>query len=102
MSGFQFQTIPAFAGNQVKRVREMTKGYMLDCYYDIRRKEKFEELFGHLDIGRNPTGERNSYMVLRLNFSTVQVSQDMARLAAKAGPSGGFSSPVYFPLPWTT
>lgn len=52
----------------------------LECYYDIRRKEKFEELFGHLDIGRKPTAERNSYMVLRLNFSTVQVSMDMAKL----------------------
>ncbi|MEI6385558.1 MAG: AAA family ATPase [Spirochaetota bacterium] len=52
----------------------------LECYYDIRRKEKFEELFGHLDIGRKPTDERNSYMVLRLNFSTVQVSMDMAKL----------------------
>ncbi|MEN9354498.1 MAG: hypothetical protein RL318_1823 [Fibrobacterota bacterium] len=52
----------------------------LECYYDILRKEKFEALFGELAIGKNPTGLQNSFMVLRLNFSLVQVSADMSVL----------------------
>jgi hypothetical protein len=52
----------------------------LECYYDVLRKPKFQALFGDLHIGKNPTGNQNSYMVLRLNFSVVQVSFDMAQL----------------------
>lgn len=52
----------------------------LECYYDIQRKERFQELFGDLDIGKNPTPSRNSYMVLRLNFSKVQVSEKISEL----------------------
>ncbi len=28
---------------------------MLENYYDINKKDKFEELFGDLYIGKNPT-----------------------------------------------
>jgi hypothetical protein len=52
----------------------------LECYYDVLRKPKFQALFGDLHIGKNPTGKQNSFMVLRLNFSVVQVSFDMAQL----------------------
>ncbi len=52
----------------------------LECYYDVRRKQKFDALFGDLAIGQKPTGKQNSYMVLRLNFSVVQVSFDLAEL----------------------
>ena len=38
----------------------------LECYYDIRRKEKFKSLFGNTWIGQNPTPLKNSFMVLRL------------------------------------
>ena len=48
---------------------------MLEYYYDILYKDKFLELFGHLDIGKNPTKERNSYLVLNLNFSNLVVHQ---------------------------
>ena len=47
-----------------------------ECYYDINRKDKFQELFGDTYIGKNPTPEQGKYMVLRLNFSSVQVSED--------------------------
>jgi hypothetical protein len=39
---------------------------MLDYYYNILYKERFEELFGHLEIGKNPTSERNSFLVFDL------------------------------------
>ncbi len=43
----------------------------LRCYYDVAEKENFERLFGGLDIGRNPTDQRNRYFVLSLDFSRV-------------------------------
>jgi len=44
---------------------------MLENYYDINKKDKFEELFGKLYIGENPTPERNSYLIIHLNFSQI-------------------------------
>jgi hypothetical protein len=52
----------------------------IECYYDIQRKQKFDSLFGGLSIGKKPTGRQNSYMVLRLNFSVVQVSFNMVEM----------------------
>ena len=46
---------------------------MLAHYYDINLKDRFDELFGKTDIGRNPTPLRNSFLVLTFDFSTVQV-----------------------------
>lgn len=42
---------------------------MLEAYYDINAKGQFQELFGDLYIGKNPTEEANSYQVLRFDFS---------------------------------
>ena len=44
---------------------------MLENYYDIARKDEFKAMFGHLEIGRQPTHLRNSYFILRLDFSCV-------------------------------
>ena len=44
---------------------------MLDYYYNILYKDQFQELFGHLDIGKNPTSERNSYLVFSISFSSL-------------------------------
>ena len=46
---------------------------MLAHYYDVNLKDRFDELFGMTDIGRNPTPLRNSFLVLTFDFSTVQV-----------------------------
>ena len=46
---------------------------MLAHYYDVDLKDRFDELFGMTDIGRNPTPLRNSFLVLPFDFSTVQV-----------------------------
>ena len=45
---------------------------MLEHYYDINRKEDFERLFGWSDIGKNPTKLRNSFLVIRFDFSKVE------------------------------
>ena len=44
---------------------------MLQHYYDVNAKDKFDALFGDLYIGQHPTKDRNSYLVLKLNFSLV-------------------------------
>ena len=44
---------------------------MLRCYYDLAEQENFDALFGDLDIGREPTENRNRYQVLTLDFSQV-------------------------------
>jgi len=44
---------------------------MLQHYYDIAAKDKFDALFGNLYIGKHPTRDRNSYLVLYLNFSGI-------------------------------
>ena len=44
---------------------------MLENYYDINKKDKFEEIFGKLYIGENPTPEHNSYLIIHLNFAII-------------------------------
>ncbi len=52
---------------------------MLECYYDINRTEEFEQLFGDLYIGKNPTPERNRYLVLSFDFSGIVTNQGIER-----------------------
>jgi hypothetical protein len=42
-------------------------------YYDLAKADRFEELFGSLKIGQNPTPLRNRYLVMKWNFSVVEV-----------------------------
>ncbi|MCX6582867.1 MAG: AAA family ATPase [Candidatus Aminicenantes bacterium] len=44
---------------------------ILEAYYDIAFKDRFDSLFSGTDIRQNPTKEKNSYMILKLNFSAV-------------------------------
>ncbi len=44
---------------------------MLENYYDINKKDQFDSIFGNLYIGEYPTPERNSYLVIDLNFAIV-------------------------------
>ena len=44
---------------------------MLENYYDVNKKDKFEELFKETYIGKNPTEMKNSYYILRFNFSAI-------------------------------
>ena len=44
---------------------------MLRHYYDVLDKDHFEKWYGGLYIGEHPTPERNSYLVIYLNFAEV-------------------------------
>ncbi len=45
---------------------------ILEAYYDIEYKDHFDSLFSGTAIHQNSTSEKNSYMVLKLNFSAVK------------------------------
>ena len=47
---------------------------VLENYYDIKKEEKFEKLYGDTYIGKNPTPLKNRYHVLRFNFSGIDTS----------------------------
>ena len=46
----------------------------LENYYDILKKDKFEELYKDTYIGKHPTNLKNSYHILRFNFSGIDTS----------------------------
>ncbi len=54
-----------------RRFGKSTLVSMLEHYYDVVHKERFDELFGGLWIHEHPTPERNSHLVLNLDFSGV-------------------------------
>ncbi|WP_080800168.1 AAA family ATPase, partial [Desulfamplus magnetovallimortis] len=47
---------------------------MLENYYDVAKKDLFEQLFSHLEIGKKPTPLRNSYFILKWDFSCIDAS----------------------------
>ena len=53
---------------------------MLEHYYDINGADQFERLFGDTYIGQNSTPLRNSYPVLRFNFSMVKTQGTLEQL----------------------
>ena len=46
----------------------------LENYYDIKKEEKFEKLYGETYIGKNPTKLKNSYHILKFNFSGIDTA----------------------------
>ena len=48
----------------------------LENYYDILKEEKFEKLYGETYIGKNPTKLKNSYYILRFNFSGIDTTNE--------------------------
>ena len=49
---------------------------LLENYYDRNWASEFEQVFGGLDIGREPTQNRHSFVVLRFDFSAVHDAPD--------------------------
>ncbi len=55
---------------------------VLEYYYDINQKHKFDKLFGKYYIGQNPTPLRNAFRILKFDFSGIDAS---TRESAKQG-----------------
>ena len=49
---------------------------ILENYYDKSKIECFEKLYGNTYIGKNPTKLRNSYCILKFNFSNIDTSTE--------------------------
>ena len=48
----------------------------LENYYDLQKANKFEKLFANTYIGKNPTKLKNSYYILKFNFSGINTSDE--------------------------
>ena len=53
---------------------------MLEHYYDLKRADQFETLFGNLAIGRNPTPLHNQYFILHWDFSLVKAQGEVREI----------------------
>ena len=49
---------------------------MLENYYDVKKENKFDKLFGDTYIGKNPTNLKNKYYILRFNFSGINTKDE--------------------------
>ncbi len=49
---------------------------LLEHYYDIRYAGEFDHLFGDLYIGKHPTPQKNSLVVLSLDFSGLETGSE--------------------------
>ncbi len=66
------------------RPRRMGKSALvslLSHYYDVYREAEFDSLFRGLWVYDHPTPEKNKYLILNLNFSTVAGGGDLEALA---------------------
>ncbi|MCP4658049.1 MAG: AAA family ATPase, partial [bacterium] len=63
--------------------RRFGKSLWLDTlanYYDLARGDEFNELFGDLEVGRDPTALRNRYFVMEWNFSNVDAASGLEQI----------------------
>lgn len=49
---------------------------MLENYYDIKKADKFEKLYSETYIGKHPTELKNSYHILKFNFSGIDTGDE--------------------------
>ena len=49
---------------------------MIENYYDIKKVDEFEKLYKDTYIGKNPTKLKNSYHILKFNFSGIDTTDD--------------------------
>ena len=64
---------------------------MLHHYYNILEADKFEKWYGDLYIGKHPTPERNSYLIIYLNFAVVNAELNSYRQSLDAHCNTEFS-----------
>ncbi|MGE5341205.1 MAG: AAA family ATPase [Candidatus Omnitrophota bacterium] len=50
---------------------------LMGDYYDIAQKDQFDTLFEGTDIQKNPTTEKNKYLVFKVNFSLIDSETSM-------------------------
>src|SRR5205085_6325842 len=63
-----------------RRFGKSTLVSMLEHYYDLGKRDRFDALFGGLWVHAHPTEERNAYLVLILDFSCVATDRGQEAL----------------------
>lgn len=63
----------------------------LENYYDIKKSEKFQKLFGNTYIGKNYTRLKNSYHILKFNFAGIDTTNEETTMK-------GFKEKVAIPI----
>src|SRR5262249_43909987 len=63
-----------------RRFGKSTLLSMLEHYYDLGRRGRFDALFGGLWVHEHPTAERGRYLVLTLDFSSVAIDRGQEAL----------------------
>ena len=72
---------------------------MLGYYYDVNCKDRFDELFGRTEIGRDPTPLANAFLVLTfenaftLGIPNLTVRNMFVDLLGRDGGRGGLRQP---------
>lgn len=51
----------------------------MKAYYDVNLATQFDDLFGETYIGQHPTEEKNSYLILSFNFSSIDSDMDKVK-----------------------
>ena len=64
---------------------------MLRHYYNVLEADDFEKLYGDLYIGKHPTPERNSYLIINLNFAVVNAEINNYRSSLDAHCNTAFN-----------
>ena len=53
---------------------------VIENYYDKNKTDKFDKLYGNTYIGKNPTKNKNSYCILRFNFSGIDTETEASTI----------------------
>jgi len=56
----------------------------LRCYYDIKMKDRFQDIFGNYYIGKNPTGKQNKFFFLSFAFTGMDIYAEMEERELKS------------------
>ncbi len=74
-----------------RRFGKSTLVSMLEHYYDLGRRERFDALFRGLWVHSHPTAEQGRYLMLTLDFSSVatDAGEDMLRRSFAEAVRGG-------------
>ncbi len=63
-----------------RRFGKSTLVSLLEHYYDLGKRDRFDELFGGLWVHQHPTSKQSSYLILGLDFSSVATDRGQETL----------------------
>jgi hypothetical protein len=70
-----------------RRFGKSTLVSLLEHYYDLGKRDRFDALFGGLWVHQHPTSEQGRYLILSLDFSSVATDPPTPRWMMCSRPS---------------